>query len=227
MRAVLYRVFAEAFEYPDDEWTETIRSGLLSDRLRELLAIGDPECASEAEWARLTEAGEDDDLAVEYTRLFDVGSSGPPCPLYGGEYSGGRMRTMEETVRFYNHFGLTMSESPHELPDHLVAQLEFLHYLAYREAEALEAGADAEPFERAERDFLVRHPGRWVPELAERLAANECMPFFEELTRRLAGFLEADTKRLVERVGTGPTAAEVPSSACMARAACPGETPSS
>jgi DMSO reductase family type II enzyme chaperone len=99
------------------------------------------------------------------------------------------MQAMEECVRFYNHFGLTLAEAPRELPDHISTQLEFLHFLAFREAEAWRDGRDPGPWQRAGRDFLERHPGRWVPQLRERLAKQNPLPFFAALVDRLERFL--------------------------------------
>jgi hypothetical protein len=129
-------------------------------------------------------------------------------PVYGGA----RMKTMEECVRFYHHFGLALSEAPRELPDHLVTELEFLHYLAFREAEALERGEDAGAFRRAARDFALRHPGRFVKKLEGRLARAEAMPFFRALAARLEAFLAHDAEWLVGLVGpTPPATAAAPS----------------
>jgi len=129
-----------------------------------------------------------DELAIEYTRLFDVGTAGPPCPLHGGLWAKDRMRTMEEVLRFYHHFGLTLDSDRHELPDHLVAEFEFLHYLSFREAEALRSGVDAGPYRRAQRDFVARHPGAFVPRLREALAANDPPRCFSELPARSMGY---------------------------------------
>ncbi len=204
-RSRAYATFARLFDYPDGELFEDVRDGTLAEALRSVLAEVDPALAANGNWAALREAGgEPDDLAVEYTRLFDVGASGPPCPLYGGLYSGARMKTMEEAVRFYNHFGLSMAESPRELPDHITTQLEFLHFLAFREAEALEADDDPAAFQRAQRDFVSRHPGRWVPRLRERLEKNDPMPFFLELVARLEDFLAHDAGHLVALAGAAP-----------------------
>jgi DMSO reductase family type II enzyme chaperone len=108
------------------------------------------------------------------------------------------MKTMEEAVRFYNHFGLSMAESPRELPDHIMTQLEFLHFLAFREAEALEGDDDPSPFQRAQRDFVSRHPGRWVPRLRERLDQNDPMPFFRSCAgRALSAVARGDRERQI------------------------------
>ncbi len=204
-RCRVYETFARAFDYPDTEFSEDIRDGTLAAAVSAVLGAVDPELARSIDGNALRDGGaEPDDLAVEYTRLFDVGGNGPPCPLYGGLYGGVRMKTMEEAVRFYNHFGLTLREAPHELPDHLTTELEFLHFLAFLEARALESGDDPGPLRRAQRDFVTRHPGRWVPDLAARLAQNEAMPIFRELVARLEAFLAHERGHLIALVGPPP-----------------------
>jgi DMSO reductase family type II enzyme chaperone len=200
-----WRLFDVAFSYPDAELREAIRVGELAEALREGLGAVDPALAAGVDWAALRDAGAGDDaLAVEYTRLFDVGASGPPCPLYGGLYGGARSRVMEEAVRFYNHFGLTLAETPRELPDHLSTELEFLHFLAFREAEALSRGEDAGPWRRAQRDFVARHPGKWVPKLRERVDRQAPLAYFREIVRLLERFLAQAQSQLVRMAGPVP-----------------------
>jgi DMSO reductase family type II enzyme chaperone len=114
------------------------------------------------------------------------------------------MKGMEEVIRFYNYFGLSMAETPRELPDHLTTELEFLHFLTFREAEALQRGETADSYRRAQRDFIARHPGRWIPKLRQRLEAQTPMPFFLELVHRIEGLLERDLAHLVSLVGAIP-----------------------
>ncbi|MBW1761638.1 MAG: molecular chaperone TorD family protein [Deltaproteobacteria bacterium] len=119
-RSSIYGLFQDALTYPDDEVREGLATGELVELMRKGLALAEVDFTPAQEWWRaLQEVGGTEDLAVEYTRLFDAGASGPPCPLYGGLYGGDRMKKMEEAVRFYNHFGLTTSEEQRELPDHL------------------------------------------------------------------------------------------------------------
>ncbi|MEE9284720.1 MAG: molecular chaperone TorD family protein [Dehalococcoidia bacterium] len=114
-------------------------------------------------------------------RLFDVGPGRPPCPLYEGSHRRGRQEIMEELVRFYEHFGLRHQEG--DLPDHLCAELEFMHYLAFKQAAALRAGTDSEPYKLAQRDFLSRHLNRWLPRLRSRLEQLDPPPFYLSLAR--------------------------------------------
>lgn len=207
-RCTLYGAIAECFVYPDAELLELIRSGTLSDRLRELLEEVAPSMVDAIDWEGLKNAGaNDDELKVEYTRLFDTGTAGPVCPLIGGHYIGSRMHTMEETVRFYNHFGLSMAEQPNELPDHLATQLEFMHFMTFQESGILKEGADPSALLRAQRDFLARHPGRWVPMMLDKLESARPKPYFRALVRLLDQFMNYEVACFVEQVGKVPTAA--------------------
>lgn len=202
IRSAIYQIFAIVYEYPDKEMVAEIRSGLIANRLKEVLVLADPKMIAGANWDALCDAGADAEaLQIEFTRLFDVGTSGPPCTLYGGEYTGARMQVMEELVRFYNFFSLSMAEDPHQLPDHLITQLEFLHFLAYRESELAKAGEETDDMQRAERDFIARHPGRWLPKMHEKLQAQNPMPYYLELNRLLLTFLKVELSRLVALVG--------------------------
>ncbi len=202
-RSRLYVLLANAMSYPDDEFCQWVREGGVAQPLREQLPLAVPTLGDDevSDWDALRKPGDGDDLAVEYTRLFDAGVKGPPCPLYGGLYSDARMKKMEEAIRFYNHFGLTLSEEQRELPDHLITQLEFLHYLSYREVESLQRGVDPGPFRRAQRDFIERHPGAWVPKLRERLAREEAPPFFVALLGIVGALLAAEGERLSDSPG--------------------------
>ncbi len=204
-RSRAYAVLCEMLKFPDREQIAAIREGALAGALRASFEAVDPSVAADADWDALGDAGAADDaIAVEYTQLFEVGTSGPPCALYGGLYGGARMKTMEEAVRFYNHFGLTLSEDPRELPDHLTTELEFLHFLAFREAEALRAGIDPGPYRRAQRDFVARHPVRWVPQLVKRLARAQAGRFYAALFDVIARWLAREERTLVALVGPAP-----------------------
>lgn len=195
-RSRAYALFAEAMSYPDDEMRQSLMEGGLVEPLRDCLATAAPDLAHTPErWRALREVNGTEELAIEYTRLFDAGASGPPCPLYGGLYGGERMAKMEEAVRFYNHFGLALSQEQRELPDHISTQLEYMHFLAYREVEALQACVDPGPYRRAQRDFVSRNLGAWIPRLRERLEEENADAYFQALIGLLADLLAADTVR--------------------------------
>jgi len=228
-RSSAYRLFAESMTYPDDEFCEWVEQGGVRNVLTELMSTISEELFAgedaEALGPDLESVGEKDELAIEYTRLFDAGASGPPCPLYGGLYGGARMKTMEEAVRFYNHFGLTLSGEPRELPDHLVTQLEFLHYLAFREVEALQKDVDPGPYQRAQRDFIGRHLGSWLPKLCQKLEKEEAAPYFKAVLGALSHLLAWDRARLVREHGAEGNDRPLDTTSLVNRAAQAGTNP--
>ena len=144
-----------------------------------------------------------DDFQTEYNRLFEVGTmGGPPCPLFGGLYDRDRMRVMEELIRFYNYFGLGLAQG--QLPDHITVELEFIHYLTYKEAEAHQNSGDQESFQRAQKDFLDRHLGKWVPVLHQKLAKCQPLPFFGGLVAWTEDFLGRERQYLKSILNPSP-----------------------
>jgi len=191
-RSRLYQILALAFAFPDEDLHAAVRDGSLATALADTCralpydvsgALTSDLCAAPDAYV---------DFESEYIRLFDVGAAGPPCPLYGGVYIGDRMKVMEDATRFYNFFHLRLSSQLRELPDHITTELEFLHYLTFREAEARQAESDPSSLLRAERDFLARHLCKWVPRLQAKLAKQHAAPFFPALVRLAAAFFTRD-----------------------------------
>jgi DMSO reductase family type II enzyme chaperone len=120
------------------------------------------------------------------------------------------MGNMEELVRFYNHFGLSVAEArEREVPDHITTELEFMHYLTFKEVLALQRGEDPAPYCAAEMDFLSRHPAKWLPQLHKKTESvfkanipNFCEPaasLYCSLIGLSANFCTRDLMHLKER----------------------------
>jgi DMSO reductase family type II enzyme chaperone len=191
-RSRLYQLLAMAFAFPDEDFFTAVADGTFA------AAVARPCAALPYGLHGPTDldlggvATSYGDFESEYIRLFDVGVAGPPCPLYGGVYIGDRMKNMEDATRFYNFFHLRLSPQMRELPDHITTELEFLHYLTFRETELRQQGQDPGSLLRAERDFLARHLCKWVPRMQARLAKQQCPPFFPALVRFALAFFNAD-----------------------------------
>jgi len=198
-RSSLYRRLAEAFAFPTPGLVEAVASRRF---LVELLSEGpnlpfDLVLEAEAQTA-LADAGlTHEGLQQEYIRLFEVGPGNPPCPLYEGSHRSGRLKIMEELVRFYEHFGLRPESG--DQPDHLCAEMEFMHYLAFKEAAALSSGGPTAAFVLGQRDFLARHPCRWLPRLRRRLEGLQPPPFYRALTCVADEFAARDLMALKRR----------------------------
>ncbi len=198
-RGRAYGFFAAAMEYPEGELAGLIRSGEIARQAKQLLCGIYPDLETTIDWNALADAGKDDELSVEYTRLFDVGGSdGPPCCLNSGAAnSDARMQVLEELVRFYNYFGLTSGETEaNELPDHLTTQFEFMYYLCHQEEECLQSGEAADDYLRAQRDFLKRHPGQWVLLLNSRLQEHKAPAYYLALGELMQGFIQREQQHI-------------------------------
>jgi DMSO reductase family type II enzyme chaperone len=198
-----YKLFAEAFEYPDDARLALLHQGVSAAELKMVITEIAPALAALANWDALAWTDEDEELQVEYTRLFDAGVSGPACSLHEGAHRPSRMGVLEELVRFYSYFGLGRAEQPNDLPDHLSTQLEFLHWLSHSEAMLCQDGADPADYRRAQRDFLIHHTGKWLPKLTSKLAASNAADYYIELAGLLLAFINHDIQHKVNQVGRG------------------------
>ncbi len=194
-RSKCYALLASGYNVPGEEQFQQLSEGALVAALEEQRG----ELPYEFDWAiePMPADWSRDEHEAEFLRLFEVGAGGPPCPLYGGVWSADRMRAMEEVMRFYKYFGLKLSDERRVPPDHLATELEFLHYLTFRQAAASLAQMAAS-YRRAQLDFIGRQPGRWVPKLKERLDGLEAPAFFTSLVDATARFLVADHKHLAE-----------------------------
>lgn len=201
-RSRVYRLLTDAFRHPGVERFEELRSGeyfgclaaLLDSLPHARLLPEEKEAAAErlkGEFASIEFA----DYESRYIMTFDVGAPRPPCSPYEGIYREGvpRQKRLLAIATFYKHFGLKMSEEEgkRELPDHIAAELEFMHFLTFKEAQAREKLDEdlMRGYVLAQRDFLARHLTLWLPKFAERLATTGQCAAFGLLANLCAGFI--------------------------------------
>ncbi len=203
-RCRLYGLLARTLEYPRGELAREWENGNAVAAIK--AAVADLPYALTL--PALTDALDTEQLQLTYTALFDVTGSGPPrISLLARRYQQhpNDKGLWEELFRFYEHFGLDFSatEAQTELggtPDHLVVQLEFLHYLVFLEAGAAGNVAD---LRRGQRDFIVRHPGGWVGGLRDALAeSNEPVTPYDWVTGVITDFLDAEQQHLSDTAAT-------------------------
>ena len=192
-RSAIYKLLAGAFAFPTETLVESVAAG---EFLRDMTSVGQhlpfaPPLDAGARAAFADPSLTHDELQQEYIRVFEVGAVRPLCPLYEGAHRAGRMKIMEELVRFYEHFGL--QPHPADRPDHLCAQLEFMHFLCFKQAAAISSQGDVEGLALAQRDFLARHLCLWLPRLRKRLESCDGAPaFYLSLTRLAEGICRLD-----------------------------------
>jgi DMSO reductase family type II enzyme chaperone len=194
----LYKMLSTGFRYPTPELFGTFQNGEFLDGLMcnmSLIPGLMPENALLVRQAK--DAVEGMPLAefeMEYTRTFDAGAPAPPCPPYEGHYcEKPRSVVLLEVSEFYNCFGLSMSQEKgkREFPDHISAELEFLHFLTYNEATA--KGDELSGYRMAQKDFLERHLMQWVPKFQNKLQNS---PFYLQLAEITLLFIACECELL-------------------------------
>ncbi|MFZ1625825.1 MAG: molecular chaperone TorD family protein [Gammaproteobacteria bacterium] len=177
LRCLCYAAFSELMASPHEV---DARAGLLA-------RVGLGETLD----ALLTEVGSADlqRLQAEYSGLFEVGSEGPPVPIREDLQTGQRAGTREDVVRFYDYFGYVLDEKFSWQPDHLSLELEFMHYLCFRESEQ---GPDALSYQLAQVDFVERHLVRWVPRFSAEVEKHASGSLYARVVAALRDFIEED-----------------------------------
>ncbi|MCL4230766.1 MAG: molecular chaperone TorD family protein [Dehalococcoidia bacterium] len=195
-RSQFYGLLSELLSFPTEDLLLACQEGRILHTIREISAEL-PYQFPEAALSGLGDPGlEFIGLQSDYIRLFDLPGGGPSMPLYAGVFAASRRDSMEELLRFYRHFGLTVSADAHDLPDAIPTVLEFLHYLAFREA-GLAPGEEEAALRSAQADVLQRHLLRWSAEAAKRIESKDPPPFYRSVVHLLHAFCAQETAALV------------------------------
>jgi len=203
-RSNMYRFMTGILDFPDEEFFNYVNSGDLFDTVSELTGALSYKL-SVPDDIKTTGYSSYDEFSSDYIKIFDVGVGGPPCPLYEGFYYLSRQSIMEELIRFYEYFDLDMNKEQWELPDHISVELEFMHFLTFKEAGALSFQKDPSPYRRAQRDFLGRHLLRWLKKLDERLLKINAPGCYRSLVEFMIKYMEADYLSLLSATDVTPS----------------------
>ncbi|MCP3956423.1 MAG: hypothetical protein GY719_01080 [bacterium] len=194
IRAAAYALFSQLVASPSDA---AFAGAALPPDLSEALEQLGEHLPYPFDWlplAGVAEALTDRDLrriVRAYGVLFEVGSDGPPLAIREDLAEGRPAGTKEEIVRFYEHFGYRLSKDVQWAPDHLSVELEFLHFLAFKECREKDP-EKAQPFQLGQVDFLERHPMAWMPDLASRVGQLAGEVYHRRLFQTVDAFLRAD-----------------------------------
>ena len=193
-RSRLYSLLSGAFSFPTEVFFEAANDGVLARQLEDAAAALASPIALAAGLLRPA-AGTYAEFQADYIASFEVGAAGPPCPLYAGVYLGGRNQVWEELIRFYNLFGLHLSPENRDLPDHISTELEFMHFLAWKEL-ASDSPKAAASMRTAQRDFIERQLLRWIGLLAKRAEKKSAPAFYRALIDLTCEFVGMDLSAL-------------------------------
>ncbi|VVB87531.1 Chaperone protein TorD [uncultured archaeon] len=200
IRSNIYRLLSTGFRYPGHAVFRTFQNGKFLAELEtniSLLPHLNIPGVEKALFINSLEGVAFSEFEMKFVQTFDTGSPLPSCPPYEGLY-GHEPRTavMLEISEFYRHFGLKMNqgEGKREFPDHISAELEFLHFLTFQEAAAVK-DKDQELLKEyilAQRDFLERHVMRWIPRYCDELQSSVRVPFYVQLAKIASKFITRD-----------------------------------
>lgn len=189
--------FRDLFRFPSPEqwlWLHSPAAAALLDGLARF--GGGPESAS----VLPPSAAEYEE---EYIAVFDAGFPHPPCPLIETHWNKTEpaQNVIHEHVLFYKRFGLRLSESSRETPDHLRYQLDFHAHLLrlWESAERDPGGGQAGQFGLAERDFRRRRMAGWIAKASAALTGAGGPPWAVEWM----GYLDSYLRELEAAIGGG------------------------
>ena len=197
-RAACYRYLSGCYCLPEGEF---LSPDDLAGFGGVLAAIGSEAADKPQAMAETLEATEQDEMRIEYSRLF-VGPFKLPAPPYGSVYLDDGRRLMGDStidvVRRYREAGVDVDPVQEDVPDHIAIELEFMAYLVHMQEEATTAG-DSDALRDAldkQIGFLERHLCAWVPEFATNVRAESESAFYTDLADATETFLAEDLARV-------------------------------
>lgn len=140
-------------------------------------------------------------LKIDHSRLF-IGPYQLLAPPYGSTYLENDRTVMgNSTVNvmdMYNETGLDISDGFLEVPDHIIAELEFMYYLIFKELQAISDSnfESTMNYMEKQRDFLETHLGVWISGFSEKIEQNAETKFYKNLAKAIRDFVRNDLKYL-------------------------------
>lgn len=183
--ADLYGLLGELLSFPGPGLASAVRDGSVRAAIEHMLSHAEGGEIVTPLDAMGPGDIEEKDLEAEYIRLFDAPEN-KPTPLYTGVYAQRRRDAMEELLRTYRHFGLTVDSKSHDLPDYVPTVLEFLRFLTLGQDAGDESAVPA--FQAAKADILQRHLLPWVTETSTRLGERSAHTFYPGVLALLREF---------------------------------------
>lgn len=210
-RSMLYQALSLGFRTPTLQSRERLAGPDASPALVRAAATIDAAQGTELEGrmlhlSRSREGADLEALLASHRRLFGHTVRGPIPPYeteYGEDTLFQKPQEMSDISAFLRAFGLALNAHWHERIDHVSTELEFLAFLARKEAHALETGAGDMRSEtvKAERAFLRDHLGRFAPTFARRIIDADAEGFYGALADLCLEFVKAEGVRLGAAIG--------------------------
>lgn len=173
-RSAMYHILSACFLYPKEQTLSILKSPDFQEYKKNLILCYDGvddgtelgRCLGEVQ--RLYGEAAVEVLQRTYQRIVGHTIS-KECPLYETQYGAAHIyqqtQELADIQGFYKAFGLEISDVERERSDHISVELEFMHFLLYKQAYALENHGEekVQICVDAQKKFLKEHVGKWVP----------------------------------------------------------------
>jgi TorA maturation chaperone TorD len=147
------------------------------------------------------------DLGREHLRLF-VGPGHIQCPPYEAVYRKDRPimerglvmgPSTTDVRRRYAESNLGLSKKFTDLPDHIAAEMEFMHFLCAEESRFTEQGNSQESakMRKIEKEFLNDHLKPWVYDFADCVLRSANSSFYKAAASLLKTFIESESENIL------------------------------
>ncbi len=199
-RSALYRLLSLGFLYPEAENLARLRSGI-EEAAACLEYLGYSHVLPTLHSAREALPLTCEALERHYLETWGHTISSE-CPPYEMEYWPAHIfqksQGLADVSGFYHAFGLKISSQARERPDHLSMELEFMHFLTWKEAYALKQGHDGEKItlcRQAQAKFLEEHLS-WLSLFVQRLSQKAEGSFLAIWGQLAEGFLSLEAQAM-------------------------------
>ena len=192
-RATTYKLLAECYYPPTERLLQDVKE---LGRCLEMMGSAASEAVDRMGVAVQGAEGFEE-LAIDHSRLF-VGPFALLAPPFGSVYLERERRLMADSTqavdRCYREAGLELAEGFNGTPDHIAAELEFMHFLVIKELGTLADGDldHAQHFRQKQKSFLERHLAAWVPEFSRSVEEQAQTQFYRDLAAATRLFIESD-----------------------------------
>lgn len=199
-RSVIYAFLSRALAYPGPSQLGMLRERILPGVLDLELA----DAAGDAIRGAVPGLGAPVDfLRAAHTAVFSLTVSSD-CPDYETAYLSRdvfqQTQVMADVAGFYRAQGLEVGGQRNQRPDHITTELEFMGFLARKEAYAIEHPSSElrEMAREAQVLFLRDHLACWAPALGRRIASRDQNPYspYGPLGVALGEWVAADAEHL-------------------------------
>jgi len=193
LRGETYKFLSECYYLPSPALIEMLDS--LEERLGSVCAEACRHVSRMKE--ELAGATDLDEMKIDYARLF-VGPYELLAPPYGSVYLDTERRVMGDSTlearKMYRDVGVDVADAFRDLPDHIAAELEFMHFLIFKEIEAItrcDANRAMDYLEK-QQVFLEKHLAAWVPRFVQHVVKSDSTEFYKHLAKATELFINSE-----------------------------------